>query len=363
MSMQVIDLNNGWKVRSEGLDQGVEMAGAINSRDEGWMKADLPCDIHVPLIENGIISEPLTGLNFKKCEWVEERSWWFRKEFDADGEALSADAAELTLESLDAEADIFINGAYLGHQRSAFYPFCANVAKKLKKGKNVILVRMTCGLERFSENDISTLKKQINATLTGRRTYGDKRRAYVRKPQYVYGWDWAPRNATCGIMKNVYIKTYRKLAVRHVRTATETISAESGEARVTFDVEVENLHPFATFEGGAGVEVSYDNKEIVALKKDEILMCSGINHIQFSVVIPEAKLWWPNGAGDQPLYTARVTAWAEEDNAEGADAMPGSSADEGPGKSLDRRMNESIRKYTDEFKLFRFGIRTVSLDI
>lgn len=180
--MRLINLNKGWKVRSEGLDHGVEMAGAVNCRDEGWMEADLPCDVHMPLIENGIISEPLTGLNFKKCEWIEERSWWFRKEFYTGEETLSADVAELTLESLDVEADVFINGNYLGHQRSAFYPFYANVAKKLKKGKNVILVRLTCGLERFSENDISTLKRQINATLTGRRTYGDKRRAYVRKP-------------------------------------------------------------------------------------------------------------------------------------------------------------------------------------
>lgn len=34
---------------------GPEMAPAVINRYDGWMSADLPCDVHMPLIENGII--------------------------------------------------------------------------------------------------------------------------------------------------------------------------------------------------------------------------------------------------------------------------------------------------------------------
>ena len=57
--MNKISLNTGWSVRYEGLECGYEMNLDILCKNEGWLQADLPCDIHIPLIEGGIIEEPL----------------------------------------------------------------------------------------------------------------------------------------------------------------------------------------------------------------------------------------------------------------------------------------------------------------
>jgi len=43
------------------------------NRDNGWMDADLPCDVHMPLIKNGIIKEPLEADNCFDCEWIEDK--------------------------------------------------------------------------------------------------------------------------------------------------------------------------------------------------------------------------------------------------------------------------------------------------
>lgn len=103
----------------------------MHQRVEGWFQTDLPCDVHIPLIKNGIIKEPLEEDNSFECEWIEDKSWWFRKSFEADNSLIKEEVIELTLESLDAEADIFLNGSHLGHHRSAFYPFVSDVKKQL----------------------------------------------------------------------------------------------------------------------------------------------------------------------------------------------------------------------------------------
>ena len=97
-------------------------AARILSEQEGWISAgDLPCDVHVPLIENGIIKEPLIGLNSFDNVWIEKKSWWFKKIFKIGDELSGYDAVELVIESLDIGAEIFINGKHIGTHISAFY--------------------------------------------------------------------------------------------------------------------------------------------------------------------------------------------------------------------------------------------------
>jgi|GEM_PF-4945170 len=165
------------------------------------MDVRLPCDVHVPLIGSGAIREPLEGENYKACRWIEDKSWWFRKEFRIDGPGEAFRRVELTIESLDAEADVFLNGTALGRHRSAFYPLARDVKELLVQGTNTLLVRVTSGLEHFSEQDIAGLKPyEVWHGSRDDGSWGDARRALVRKPQYVYGWDHCPRLATCGIM-------------------------------------------------------------------------------------------------------------------------------------------------------------------
>ncbi len=134
--MYKYNLNNNWLLRYEDLSFEHDRIHEIEAKEGGWLEADLPCDIHMPLIKYGIIDEPLEEDNCFKCEWTEHKSWWFKKVFSMDEEVFSYDIAELTFESLDAEADIFLNGCYLGHQASAHYPFVKNVKDKLRKNEN-----------------------------------------------------------------------------------------------------------------------------------------------------------------------------------------------------------------------------------
>ena len=138
--MNKIDLNSNWGLRFEDLNAGPGEMPEIAREKDGWIDATVPCDIHTPLIENGIINDPVDAKECFNSEWIEEKSWWFKKIFDVDQRILDEDAIELTLESLDAEADIFLNGFYLGHHKSSHYPFIQEVKEKLFKEKNTLII-------------------------------------------------------------------------------------------------------------------------------------------------------------------------------------------------------------------------------
>ena len=294
-----IDLNSGWELRPEGLEMSALDWPLIERKTEGWFPCSLPCDVRMPLIEKGVIAEPLEGLNCFDSEWVEDRSWWFRKRFTADASFAAAAECRLRFEMLDVEADIFLNGRLAGHQRSAFYPFEVDVKPLLVPGENVLGVRLTCGLERVKDGDFAGYSRCIaTEALAGRGTRGDKRRAHLRKPQYVFGWDWGPRVATCAIPGDATLTLVGAMRVASVRAVTTAINGTDATLHVT--VEAENTHPWSTVESRVSVRL-LDGKRAVADAAAEQLLRSGVNHVDFDLHVPGAKLWWPNGLGRAAL--------------------------------------------------------------
>ena len=305
--MHLCDLRKEWQLRPEALYYDKDQYRAVTDREDGWLEVPmLPCDVHQPLIAAHIIDEPLVAENFSKCAWIEDRSWWFRKRFTAGPELLTSQTSELVIEGLDVHADLFLNGVYLGHHRSAMYPFRQDVRDVLRHGENLLVVRVTSGLEYYSDLDLSKIKDHISCEYKrGRGPRGDNRRVLVRKPQYVYGWDWTPRIATCGIMGDARIEAYDTLAVRHVKFTTRELTSDHATVRV--EVEIENLCAISTLDATVALDVGLDDKQSVSLKK-EAFLTSGLNYLVFDLSIADPAPWWPNGMGEQKLYTVTVCA-------------------------------------------------------
>lgn len=307
-------LKDDWKVRYEDLSWGAERSAAVLNRTEGWLDASLPCDVHMPLIAAGVIKEPTEADYSYLCEWMEKKSWWFRKSIHISEDVLKNDVVELVLESLDAEADIFLNGIHLGHHKSAFYPFTLDVKEFLNAGENTLLVRLTSGVEYYSDNDLAALKNFVaTEKIQDRGDRGDARRIFVRKPQYVFGWDWGPRVATCGIMKDAWLEPISGIAVRSVSSRTVSVSKDGkgNNAVLEFEVEVENLHPYSTCDGSVSISLNYSGI-LVQSAVEEGIFRSGLNYLKVRLEVEDARLWWPNGMGEQNLYTVNATAEAGE---------------------------------------------------
>lgn len=348
--MMRLNLVNGWMVRQAPLDWGAEQAATIEAsagtlpvvstqieseaavnadRTTGaqsvdcWFTADLPCDVRMPLIAAGRMADPVIGDHCFAGDWIENRSWWMRNVFAIAHDPLIWDEAQLVLDGLDAEAQIWLNGVWLGRHRTAFAPFSRDVRRFLRIGENQILVRLTSGLEGVSDADLSQVDRAVSTESKDNR--GDRRRAFVRKPQYAFGWDWGPRVATVGIAGPAELVFRRRVAVRGVNLVVEPFGEESaatvhtgGEsaatvqtgkeppATVRVSVEVENLRAIETID--ADLEVVFRDRGETAGQTvcRDLLLRSGLNVVDCLVTIDSPHLWWPNGMGEQHLYTVSV---------------------------------------------------------
>jgi beta-mannosidase len=308
--MNSIDLNSGWQLRYEDLSTGHEDQQFVCAQEDGWLDTSLPCDVHVPLIAAGIITEPLEGIHCFDSEWIENKSWWFRKQFTVDD--LDADSIELLLDYLDWGADIYLNGKYLGCHRSVFYTFRMEVKHLLQKGDNMLTLRLSAGTERVPYDMLGNFKDAVSHERNnGRPDRGDQRRAFLRKPQYVFGWDWAPRVGSCG-MGNAQLQFRNCISVESlfIRTLSVTQNGAEHSAVLSIDAEIENLHPFSTKEESYILELLAPDGTAATAVKGEVFLRAGLNTEHITVELQDPQLWWPNGYGGQPLYTARLSIGA-----------------------------------------------------
>lgn len=302
----------------------------VSSKDD-WYECDIPCDVSMPLIKAGKINDPAIADYCYDNEWIEDRSWWFKKIIDTKDLIgfEQASCIDLVFSSLDHTSDIFLNDTWIGNHKSSHYEFRKDVKRLLTKGQNVIMVRLTSGLETVSQEDLLEVDCAICTEEPRRKDRGDKRRAFLRKPQYVYGWDWSPRAVTIGIADDVYFEISKNIRINDVNIFTKSINND--KAIIQGEIEIENLNILSTFDAEyISLTMLFNQQVEASWSVKDVFLCSGLNYIPFELTLDDAHLWWPNGMGEQHLYTIKTEV----------------------------RCGDVVDKYPE----FNFGIRTIQLD-
>jgi len=262
-----------------------------------WREGVVPGVVHLDLMRNDLLPDPFLGMNEKQAAWVEENDWWYRKEFDVNPALLDASEFLLRFEGLDTFATIWLNGTKLGTTDNMFIPWDFPVKRLLVGGRNVLVVKLSspCAtLERIEKE-----KGKLAAAFYSPRTYG-------RKAQYSFGWDWAPRLPTSGIWRPVSLIAYRDLMIRHLDVTTALSPPERGSA--TFKVSAE-LDSVVSSEVELSVSITCGGEEHSWSGKRSVV--PGRNCLEAECHVPSARLWWPAGYGEQPLYTVRAVISGE----------------------------------------------------
>ncbi len=300
-------LSENWLLAEQPLYVTRDNALQMLSKTDGWMKVpSVPCDVHTVLVREGKIADPFVGDGSFECEWVEKRSWWFLKKFTVMQEELKCFGAELFIETLDIHADLFLNGDYIGHHSSAFYPFQKDILPHLKAGENTLLVRLTTGIDCVKDEDVNAVRDFVACEFRSRREgRGEDRRTILRKPQHVFGWDQAPRLATCCIAGEVRLDFLEEVVVRDVRV--ETLALHDDKADLLVEAEIESRERNYAREITAEFTLEKDGK-VVHTEKRDFLAQTGCNFVNFNFTLDHPELWWPNGYGEQNLYCATVRA-------------------------------------------------------
>ena len=81
--MRSISLNGEWKLDWCNFGIGEKQKRFLcDYKSKDIIEATVPGDVHLDLMKADIIDEPLYDMNSFKYKWIEDREFWYRKEFE-----------------------------------------------------------------------------------------------------------------------------------------------------------------------------------------------------------------------------------------------------------------------------------------
>ena len=302
--MATLDLCGEWLICGlpDGSGKAEELAGPPCSNRQQWLSGNVPGTIQTDLFRLGRKPPPFLGKNTKEFADLEDMEWWYRKSFIAP-KSLLDDRVELVFDGLDTLADVWLNGKCLAHHENMFVPLRVDVTDTLAYGEENVLVVRLRSVAKYG----ASLAEEASAEGRG----GFSERSFVRKAQFAFHWDWAARLVTVGICAPVRLESYRGWRVMDL--CVRPFIVFKGKARLAIAAEFERV---AARPGPVQLALSVFSPDGELLCHQERIVSAEDSPDPYvwnvDVEIAGPQLWWPNGYGEQPLYTVAVTAACDE---------------------------------------------------
>jgi beta-mannosidase len=262
------------------------------SDDEVWLPAHVPGGVHTDLLALDLIPDPFVADYEKRVLWVAESDWVYRRTFAADPALMAEQRVFLVCDGLDTLAEVTFNGVRLGETDNMFRQYTWDVKPLLREGENELVILFHSPVQYIAAKQAERPLRGVSQAIEGG--------PYLRKAPCQFGWDWGPQLPPIGVWKDIRLEG-------------------RSNARMT-DVHLRQQHS-----GGAvtvAATVSLEQWDAVPLKV--LLRVTGpdgaVRHAQVAVAsdtqtvgvrLDNPQLWWPNGYGEQPLYTTDVLLLTE----------------------------------------------------
>lgn len=241
---------------------------------------EVPGSVRHALLKAGIIPDWNYGLNNTMSEWVENRDWLFVTKIPDNWIPEKGKKIILHCDGLDYNGIIEINGKEAGTFKNTFIPHTFDITPFLKEKNNTLAIVF-----------------QGNPHWLGQ--IGFTSEIHDWKPRFYYGWDWVPRIVQTGIWDRVWIsveKAYQP-KLENILVTTDTLKdRDRGELSVRTTLDEKFLN--------SKIKVVLSDKKGKHIIDDVV---SGEELVKRKTW-PDLKVdrWWPNGSGEQPLYTLQL---------------------------------------------------------
>lgn len=291
------ELNSGWQCKP--LNE-VRMAGdALSKPNEelsGWMPATVPGTVLSTLLNNNKVPDPFYGMNNKLIRDVYDAggayyTYWFVKSFEQS--AKPGEQIWLKLRGVNYKSEIYLNGKKVNAT--------THVGMHLRQQYNITSLLAASGKNRLA---ILVSPPDFPGAPNGGQG-GDGTIAKGLTTPYTAGWDWIQpiRDRNTGIWDKVFIEKTSGVNLEnpHIVTLVPGKRLPQGRQEPAFirtSCEIENPLTKSvsgylqyTLEGKlvkTAVQLKAGEKKVVKLPDLEL---------------KDPKLWWPNGYGQQPLYS------------------------------------------------------------
>lgn len=261
------------------------------------IQAAVPGDVISDALEARLIPEPYRDLNSRCCEWLSERDWVYRKEFSL-GEEWRSSLVRLRFDGVDYSCRVYLNGEFLGDHEGMFTPFEFPVSHLLRYD---------------APNQLTVIVRHMPPVDEVQGQVGYTREARVWKARFAYNWDWCTRLVPLGIWQSVMLLGTKEAWIEDVwaRPLVDVASQRKTKARIEVHTR---LAAQKTGLGPWRVQVGLEDPsgKVLAGQEQVVQLVTEASQQSCTFEVPDPKLWYPNGMGEQPLYRVRVQLFSPE---------------------------------------------------
>ena len=254
---------------------------------------NVPGSVHADLLALGEIEDPFYRENEKSLQWIGETDWRYWRDFRVGAALLESERVLLRCHGLDTLATIRINGKLVARTDNMHRTWEFDVKRALVRGRNRIEITFASAVREVH-------KRQKAERLPG---WFDMQciegANWLRKEPCNFGWDWGPGLVTCGIWREIELIAFDTTRLADVRIRQDHSSARG----VVLEVELRAERARSAKPSKLTAALTLlDGEEPVA--RDRVRLPRGRGRATLQVEKP--RLWWPNGMGEQTLYTLRI---------------------------------------------------------
>ncbi len=255
-----------------------------------WREAVVPGCVHRDLRRHGLIPDPFYGRNEAALQWVSERTWEYRTEFEVSADMLAEERIDLVADGLDTLATVRVNGRVVARSENMFVGVRVSILHVVKPGRNVLSVQLGSATKFVARERLDHRPREVNDPVGGC--------TRIRKQQCQFGWDWAPRLVTAGIWRDLRVEAWSGARLRDIRVRQKH---DSRGVVLTIEPEIEHGKKARGRKNDLWIKgrVFFGGQLVTRIENNEAR-------------IEAPQLWWPNGQGAQPLYEVRVELWCGE---------------------------------------------------
>ncbi|WP_410006672.1 beta-mannosidase [Aequorivita nionensis] len=268
---ETISLNGDWQFSEDGKND--------------WKTAEVPGTVQADLLRLGEIPDPFLKKNEDSIQWISERNWQYKKQFSVSEEILKRTKHFLNFEGLDTYAKVFLNDSLILSANNAFRSWEVDISDALKPENELLIIFKSPDSIEKSEAE------KLDYELPG------GSRVFTRKPQYQYGWDWAPKIKTIGIWKNISLINYNVARLKDVFLETKSISDSLAEIVAKFEIETVKEEE---------ITLKITNKNTSETFSSNFKTKAGESEYQIPFNIKTPKLWWTYNLGEPYMYDIQV---------------------------------------------------------
>ncbi len=240
-----------------------------------WLDCTVPGGVHLALYRAGWLEYPYYNLNSLKCEWVENRWWMY--ETTIPKPILEGKRFRLEFLGVDYEALIYLNNHFLGEHEGMYEPFSYDITEEYLRSDSLKVQVMI----KNAPEEVGQVGRTSETT--------------TQKARFNYKWDFGTRLVNLGIWEDVRITAHQDHDLGDLSITSDV--AENGTGLICCGG--------AASPAGEGLTVlARVSLEGEAVTEMELPVEGG--RFCGTVTVPQPRLWWPNGHGEQSLYDVEL---------------------------------------------------------